>query len=221
MKIKIENTVFVFDLDDTLFQEADYHASGVNAVGIKLDMIFKHDAQSHLKSLIAEGEKDLWGSVCERLKLPLSVKESLLWEYRLHLPQITLKPAVKVLLDMLISKSLNVSILTDGRAVTQRLKLAALGLGDLPVYISEDFGAPKPHPERFQLIANQYPGSNFIYIGDNPKKDFVTPNAMGWTTFGVVGNSRNIHSQDLNGLEFNFHPNYWLTQLEDLQNFLC
>ena len=221
MKIKIENTVFVFDLDDTLFQEADYHASGVNAVGVKLDMLFKHDAQSLLKSLVAEGEKDLWGSVCERLKLPSSVKESLLWEYRLHLPQITLRPAVKLLLEMLKSRSLNVSILTDGRAVTQRLKLAALGLGDLPVYISEDFGAPKPHPERFQLIANQYPSSNFIYIGDNPKKDFVTPNAMGWTTFGVIGNSRNIHSQDLNGLDFNFHPNYWLAKPEDLQNFLC
>ena len=221
MKIKTENTVFVFDLDDTLFQEADYHASGVNAVGVKLDMIFKHDAQSLLKSLVAEGEKDLWGSVCERLKLPSSVKESLLWEYRLHLPQITLKPGVKLLLEMLKSRSLNVSILTDGRAVTQRLKLAALGLGDLPVYISEDFGAPKPHPERFQLIENQYPGSNFIYIGDNPKKDFVTPNAMGWTTFGVIGNSRNIHSQDLNGLDLNFHPNYWLDQLEDLQSLLC
>ena len=221
MKIKIENTVFVFDLDDTLFQEADYHASGVTAVGVKLDMLFKHDVQSLLKSLVAEGEKDLWGSVCERLKLPSSVKESLLWEYRLHLPQITLKPAVKQLLEMLRSNSLSVSILTDGRAVTQRLKLAALDLDDFPVYISEEFGAPKPDPTRFEIIANQYPGSNFVYIGDNPKKDFVTPNLMGWTTFGIMDCGRNIHSQDLSGLDLNFHPNYWLEQLEDLQSFLC
>lgn len=221
MKIKIENTVFVFDLDDTLFQEADYHASGVNAVGIKLDMLFKLDIQSLLTSLVAEGEKDLWGSVCERLKLPSSVKESLLWEYRLHLPQITLKPAVKLLLEMLKSRSLNVSILTDGRAVTQRLKLAALGLDDLPVYISEEFGASKPDPTRFEIIANHYPGSNFVYIGDNPKKDFVTPNLMGWTTFGIMGCGRNIHSQDVSGLDLNFHPNYWLEQIEDLQSFLC
>ena len=221
MKIKTENTVFVFDLDDTLYKEADYHVSGVNAVGVKLDMIFKHDVQSLLKSLVADSEKDIWGSVCERLKLPSSVKESLLWEYRLHLPQIALKPEVKLLLEMLISKSVSVSILTDVRLVTQRLKLAALGLEDLPLYVSEVFGAPKPHPERFQLIANQYPGSNFIYIGDNPKKDFVTPNAMGWMTFGIIGDSRNIHSQDLNGLDLNFHPNFWLKELEDLQNFLC
>lgn len=221
MKIKIENTVFVFDLDDTLYQEADYHASGVNAVGVKLDMLFKQDVQSLLKSLVAEGEKDLWGSVCERLKLPSSVKESLMWEYRLHLPRITLKPAVKLLLEMLRSNSLSVSILTDGRAVTQRLKLAALGLDGFPVYISEEFGAPKPDPARFEIIANQYPGSNFVYIGDNPKKDFVTPNLMGWTTFGIMDCGRNIHSQDVSGLDLNFHPNYWLEQIEELQSFLC
>src|SRR5690554_3094663 len=139
MKIKTENTVFVFDLDDTLYQEADYHASGVNAVAVKLKMVFNSDIYALLKNLITEGEKDLWGAVCERLKLPLSVKESLLWEYRLHQPVITLKPSVERLLEVLRKRSVNISILTDGRVVTQRLKLAALGLGDLPVYISEEF----------------------------------------------------------------------------------
>lgn len=221
MKIKTENTVFVFDLDDTLYQEADYHASGVNSVAEKLGILFEHDFQALLKSLVTEGEKDLWGSICKVLKLPSSVKESLLWEYRLHLPQISLKPAVKLLLELLISRSVSVAILTDGRALTQRLKLAALGLDDLPVYISEEFGSPKPHPARFEIIANQHPGRNFVYIGDNPIKDFVTPNLMGWSTFGIMGSGRNIHSQDVSGLDLDFHPNYWLEQLEDLQNFLC
>ena len=111
--------------------------------------------------------------------------------------------------------------MTDGRSVTQRLKLEALGLGGLPVYISEEYGEPKPCPIRFELIADSYPGRNLVYVGDNPKKDFVTPNRMGWTTFGVVNAGRNVHSQELGRLEKKFHPDYWIECVEDLQLFLC
>ena len=28
-------------------------------------------------------------------------------------------------------------------------------------------------------------GDRFVYVGDNPAKDFVAPNAMGWTTIMI------------------------------------
>jgi putative hydrolase of the HAD superfamily len=46
----------------------------------------------------------------------------------------------------------------------------------------------KPHARSFELIASLLPesGYRFVYVGDNPAKDFVAPNAMGWITVQVV-----------------------------------
>jgi putative hydrolase of the HAD superfamily len=35
----------------------------------------------------------------------------------------------------------------------------------------------------------------FVYIGDNPKKDFYWANRLGWTTIMLLDNGRNIHHQ--------------------------
>ena len=37
---------------------------------------------------------------------------------------------------------------------------------------------------------------SFIYVGDNVKKDFITPNALGWKTICLKDDGRNIHKQD-------------------------
>lgn len=36
---------------------------------------------------------------------------------------------------------------------------------------------------------------SFIYVGDNVKKDFITPNALGWKTICIKDDGRNIHSK--------------------------
>lgn len=221
MKLKFTETVFVFDLDDTLYNEIDYHASGVKSVANCLRDIFKSNIEFILNKLISQEEKDLWGSVCKHLKLPETVKESLLWQYRLHSPNISLTTEVSELLDYLLDFSAGVAIVTDGRVVTQRKKLCALGINHIPAYISEEFGAMKPDPARFKLVASQYPGCRFVYIGDNPKKDFIAPNKLGWSTIGVRDNGRNIHSQDLSSLENEYLPHIWLSSLNDLRKYLC
>ncbi|GHA27820.1 hypothetical protein GCM10007082_30070 [Oceanisphaera arctica] len=48
MKINLKNTVFVFYLDDTLYKEAEYHASGIRAVLRTIRKIYGFDAQSYL-----------------------------------------------------------------------------------------------------------------------------------------------------------------------------
>lgn len=221
MKLKIKETVFVFDLDDTLYNEMDYHVSGVKSVAKFLGDIFKCDVESILNRIISQEEKDLWGSVCKHLKLPASVKESLLWQYRLHLPNISMTSEVCELLDYLLEFSAGVAILTDGRVVTQRNKLCALKINHIPAYISEEFGTMKPDPAMYRLIAGQYPGCRFVYIGDNPKKDFIAPNQLGWMTIGVRDNGRNVHAQDLNSFHKEYLPHIWLSSLNDLRKHLC
>jgi putative hydrolase of the HAD superfamily len=37
----------------------------------------------------------------------------------------------------------------------------------------------------------------FAYVADNPMKDFVWPNRLGWTTVQLLDNGRNVHSQTI------------------------
>src|SRR5690554_2633295 len=217
--MKLSDTFVVFDLDDTLYSERNYFLSGLHAVSRKLSAIFRQDVDTIIGSLVDSGVSDLWGGVCNRLGLPDSAKESLLWEYRLHTPEITLAPDASRFLSKVRGEAAGVAIVTDGRAVTQRLKLHALGLVDIPAYISEEYGASKPDPKRFELIEREYAADQFVYIGDNPKKDFVAPNRMGWTTLGLIDMGGNIHPQNLEDLAAEYHPDYWFESFCQLEEF--
>lgn len=213
-------TVVVLDLDDTLYKEADYHASGLAAVCLWLGTLYGKSCQVALKNLEDSGETDLLAGLCRLAGLPLSVKESLLWVYRLHEPKIELAASTKGVLNHLQGKH-RVAILTDGRSVSQRLKLKALGLSQLPAYISEDHGADKPSPLRFELIMRDMPAAGYVYVGDNPKKDFVAPNSLGWLTIGLRDDGRNIHKQNLSNLVQEQLPSFWIDSLEELLTNLC
>ena len=220
MKLKIKDTVFVFDLDDTLYNEIDFHSSGIKSVVSCFQDCVDEDLDIIISKLISNNEKDLWGAFCKYLNLPICVKDSMLWHYRLHTPNITLKNEVSDFLDFLLSCSAGVAILTDGRFITQKNKLRALKIEHIPVYISEEFGGMKPNPKRFKLIENSYPGCCFVYIGDNPKKDFITPNNLGWFTFGVLDKGYNIHSQSICTLDDEYLPKVWMSNLIDLKEYL-
>ena len=221
MKINTADTVFVFDLDDTLYKEADYHISGIQSVARKVQQVYGFAAESYLQAKLESGETDIWGSLCSHFELPASVKESLIWEYRLHTPNIQLSESIKTLLHFLSEQSAGVAILTDGRSVTQRLKINALGLNHLPVFISDEYGEIKPDPLRFKSIERQYPNKKYIYIADNLAKDFLAPNELGWTTFGLKDDGRNIHPQNITNFDKPYLPDYWLLELEELKEFIC
>ncbi len=45
---------------------------------------------------------------------------------------------------------------------------------------------------------------NYIYIADNPKKDFITPNKLGWTSICLLDKGQNVHEQVFtNSIEYN------------------
>ena len=218
--IETSNTVFVFDLDDTLYQEADYKASGLRHLVKDMETFYGIQSSETLLSQLKENTTPI-DKIFDVFPLPHSMKESFLWQYRLHRPTINLNPGVAELLSDLQQYSKGVAILTDGRSLTQRLKLKALGLEKIPNYISEEYGAEKPESSRFELIEDEFKGCVFVYVGDNPKKDFIAPNKLGWHTFCVKSSGNNIHSQNCDGLPANCHPAHWLENITEIKEFLC
>ncbi|MEZ9254104.1 HAD family hydrolase [Vibrio cyclitrophicus] len=214
----LSDTTVVFDLDDTLYQEVDYQMSGYNSIIELCNSLYGINVGSMVNQAI-EAKADVLEAITKELDLPDSVKESLLWQYRLHHPQISLLESIKATLDFIKKNAKHVAILTDGRELSQRQKLAGLGLTNWPVFISEAWGENKPGEKRFKHIMQEMPAKNFVYIGDNIKKDFITPNKLGWLTVGVRDSGRNIHSQNIK-VEQSFLPKYWLNTLQDLNEIL-
>ena len=63
---------------------------------------------------------------------------------------------------------------------------------------------------------NKFPSADqYIYIGDNPKKDFITPNRLGWTTIGILDSGQNIHSQDV-CIGNEYLPQRWVKSFTDI-----
>ncbi len=97
-------------------------------------------------------------------------------------------------------------------------KLKALTIEHLfnPIQISEETGYPKPNGESYLAIERQYPHHQYLYVGDNPKKDFVTPNKLGWMTYGLRNRGNNVHPQLDKANQRIYMPQLWLNKLSEL-----
>jgi putative hydrolase of the HAD superfamily len=217
----LSQTVVVLDLDDTLYTEADYRASGLRAVCAMVNALMRPPKPLDASSRQFIDAPDPLALICKEAALPASLKETLLWVYRLHTPDIHLSPAVARAVAQLEASCHAVAVLTDGRAISQRQKLKALGLSHLPAYISEDYASCKPAPLRFQKVMSDFPAKAYVYVGDNPLKDFVAPNALQWETVGLRGGAHNIHSQGCDGLPAANLPNRWVSSMDEFLESLC
>ena len=82
--------------------------------------------------------------------------------YRFHYPEIKLSKDTSVFLEKILSHNIDFSIITDGRSISQRNKIKALGLYDLVknIIISEETGFEKPHLNNFKILERIYPTKN-------------------------------------------------------------
>ena len=192
----LEDFVIVFDLDDTLYPEEDYVISGIKFLEEYIYRMYKYQLNEELIKVYYAGE-DFLDYACKKLKLSYSSKESLLWLYRLHLPSIKLPYDIKCTLESLTNMKAKIIILTDGRSITQRLKVNSLGINNIPIYISEDYNSEKPNKKRFLKIEKDFPEKYFVYIADNPLKDFIAPLEMNWICIGANWISNKINKFDL------------------------
>lgn len=221
MRFDLSKTVVVFDLDDTLYPEVDYVESGARHVCFNLKQLCGNDPLVAVLDVISKDPKADWLTVaCSLAGLPMAAKESLLWMYRLHLPEIRLSKECESLLGRIRELASAVAILTDGRCVTQMQKLRALGLSNMPVYISEVYGATKPNPDRFIAIEGHYPAPNYIYVADNVGKDFIGCKARGWIGVCMVNKGRNIHPSSGEHVPESACPHFWVSSWEELAELL-
>ncbi len=212
-----KNTCLVLDLDDTLYKEYDYQTSGLKYVEEQVLSLYGVDLTGKLLELRNQGVDDIFLEVTNILNMPASIKDSFLMMYRYHKPDVELTLETKDFLKSVLNDFKQVVILTDGRSLSQRLKLESLGLIEIPVFISEEWNSIKPDNKRFVAIMEKYSTcTQFCYIADNPSNDFIAPNVLNWISICLRGDQRNIHSQDAYGVDKEYLPQFWLNSLSDI-----
>ncbi len=201
------NSHIVFDLDDTLYKEIDFITSAYSYINRYINFRYNEDFSNNIKTCVEDGI-NFFDFINSKLHKNQSLSiEKYLELYRFHYPEISLSNDTTVFLDKIFRHNIDFSIITDGRSISQRNKIKALGLHDLAknIIISEETGFEKPHPHNFQLLDLKYPNKKLIYIADNTSKDFLAPNSLNWDTICLIDNGQNIHPQDFN-LNIDFLP---------------
>jgi putative hydrolase of the HAD superfamily len=185
----------VFDLDDTLYPERQFVASGFRAVAEWIQQHYTVQGFFEVQMvLFANGQrKKIFDSALVQCGLAVDEElvEHMLAVYRSHIPQITLfKDAEQALLGC--REYYQTGVITDGYAATQRNKVRALALESwIDVFVfSDDYGRKnwKPSAVPYQEMCEQLnlAAKHCVYVGDNPTKDFVTAKKLGWRTLRVV-----------------------------------
>ncbi len=216
MDIKInENTVIVFDLDDTLYNEIDYLKSAYRFIAKDIDPSGWKRLYSRMFSLY-RSDLNVFNYLSETYRIEI---KSLINIYRNHYPDIKLFDGVLDILSAIKANNGKLAIITDGRVKTQSAKLKALGIDSIfdKIIISEAIGTEKPEEANYKAIENSITGSDYYYIADNLKKDFVTPNRMGWKTIGLIDCGLNIHSNSHLNVENEYYPQYFIESYKDIK----
>ena len=217
MTIKPKDTCLVLDLDDTLYKEYDYVASGLEYLEIQILKLYGVDLTNQLQRFKKNNVDDIFLEITKILNLPPSTKQSFHMMYRYHTPNISLTAETKNFLKDALDKFNQVVILTDGRSVTQRLKMQSLNLLNIPTFISEEWSSIKPEKKRFNSIMDEFSFcKRFCYVADNPIKDFIAPNKLGWLSICLRGDKQNIHSQKISSVLIENHPQFWVESLNGI-----
>jgi putative hydrolase of the HAD superfamily len=209
------DTIFVFDLDDTLYSELSFEQSGIAYVYNKVkSCFFEHNFSFTIKDLKSKTWIDQLLEYKEISRL--YPKEILLHYYRSHLPEIYLYPDARNFLNRIKANGNKMALVTDGRSLTQRNKLIALGVENFfdVVIISEEVGSEKPAVTNFQKVLDHCQGKQYIYFGDNPKKDFLGPNQLGWETIGLLDRGFNVHKQS-SVFPKEYQPTRWIKNFDE------
>jgi putative hydrolase of the HAD superfamily len=217
MIIKADSeSYFVFDLDDTLYRERDFLKSAYYAI---CNEIFPENALNLYNEMVAIhiSGGNAFSFLIEKYPAKKISLEKLLYLYRNHFPNISLREGVLEMIQAFKSRDSKFGIITDGRVVTQRNKVEALGISQLvdKLLISEEFGASKPAAELYESFMESDKQKQFYYIGDNILKDFVTPKKLGWFCIGIL-DSENVHGQKLSEVSNEYLPHVFIKSFTEI-----
>lgn len=188
--------LLVFDLDDTLYDEATFVDSGFRAVAAMLATRYGLDADeltARMRALLAEhGRGQVFDlALAESGITDPAVVADCVTTYRSHVPTIAMRPEVENMLGGLATAGQRMYVVTDGDPRVQRAKAAALELERFitDVYPTWESGleAAKPSLACFEVIREREGAewTDVVYVADDPSKDFVSLNRAGATTVRV------------------------------------
>jgi putative hydrolase of the HAD superfamily len=167
----------------------------------------------------------VFDTVLNDLNMPRDVAliDDLVRAYRTHEPRLTLFEDADRVLPLLWPRY-TLGILTDGASDVQRRKVKALDLQHRveAIVYSDDFGReqwkPSPIPYLELLRRLHAEPSRAVYVGDNPKKDFVGARRLGLQTVRIRRpNTEHAHVEPQPG----FEADHELTSLDSLPDGLA
>lgn len=180
--------LLLFDMDDTLYNERTYVASGFRAIARHLDnkslAAYAEAYTVLLESFIIDGRGKNIDRLLSHCKLPAAIKEELISVYRDHKPEICLNEGVASFLQVL-KKDFKLCLITDGWPEVQKRKVQKMKLEnifDLILYSQSDgLQFAKPHQRYFEKALRyfQVKKSECLMIGDDLKKDMGGAKQMG------------------------------------------
>jgi putative hydrolase of the HAD superfamily len=177
----------LLDLDDTLYDEAEYVISGFRVVAKKIAALSGaeiEDIHAHmLAELASQGRGRIFDATLAAfdVNVTAAVVHDLVERYREHRPSIQFYPEAEQVLDML-NEDYRIAIVTDGLPVMQKKKIEALGLNarvDAVIYCWEH-EAPKPDVEGFRRALDilKVEAGETLVVGDRPDHDLAAASAL-------------------------------------------
>lgn len=187
-------TCIVLDLDDTLYAERDYVRSGFTAVErLAAERIGIHGFGDACWQSFVNGDRGhIFDAVLQSRYglVNADLVSDMVRAYRAHKPSIELHSDARRFVKQARRRESPLSLITDGPRDAQRAKIAALGINRIfsPIVVTAELGEGKckPHPAAFELVQAALGADNrFVYVADNPNKDFLAPNRLGWTSIRI------------------------------------
>lgn len=186
--------ILIFDLDDTLYSEESYAVSGYKSVAKYIfstyDVPVNESLDVLLEALKSGHREEAFQRLLVAKALPKKALHQCISVYRKHTPEIQLDEVAKEIL--LKYRDINKYLVTDGNKIVQGNKVKALNLDQLlkRCFITHAYGltASKPSTYCFQKI-KEIEGVDWrdlVYVGDDPRKDFVNLKPLGVTTVRVL-----------------------------------
>ena len=185
----------VFDMDDTLYFERDYVLSGFRCVGAwvaeTLGVEGLGEMAIRLFDLGYRGH--IFDKALEHVGINATPEliDSLVRRYRQHKPKLELLPDAQMVLEWARPR-FALAVVSDGYLEAQRLKLTALRLESFfsTAMLTDAWGREfwKPSTQGFRAVSQavgRTESDGYIYIGDNPHKDFIGPRNLGWRTLRI------------------------------------
>lgn len=218
--------VFIFDLDDTLYDETQFIRGGLHAVACYIHKKLKIPVERlyfcFLSSLRKYARGQTFDYAIKELGINRRIKISeLIRIYRNHEPILKAHADVAPILSYLKRNKCRLGIITDGNMHVQKQKIKALGFDrkfDCLVFTwASGRNKQKPHRQAYMTALRRLnvTAKETVYVGDNPYKDFIGAKKLGISTVRILrGRYRKIR------LSNELEADYRIKKLFELKNFL-